>query len=484
MTETATTETADALRNRDRLYINGEWVEPDGKGTLDVINSSTEEVVATIPEGTAVDADRAIRAARAAFTGWSELPVEERAQYLEKIQAGLAARQDELTRVIATELGMPTRWCAFLQLGTPPFCFGYYAGLVRQQQAEETVGHSIIHREPVGVVAAITPWNYPLHQIALKVAPALAAGCTVVLKPSDVTPLNAFVLAEVIHEAGLPAGVFNLVTGPGVVVGEAMASHPETDMISFTGSTRAGKRVGELAAAGVKRVALELGGKSANIILEDADLEKAVKAGVQDVLRNSGQSCDALSRMLVPRSKLAETERIAADTANAARVGDPFDTETTLGPLVSEVQLERVRGYIRKGKEEGARVIAGGDEPIEGLDKGYFVRPTVFSDVDSGMTIAQEEIFGPVVAIMPYDSEDEAIRIANDSIYGLSGAVWSADPEHAKAVARRMRTGRVYVNGAQFDVMAPFGGYKQSGIGRELGTFGLEEFQEVKAVQV
>jgi acyl-CoA reductase-like NAD-dependent aldehyde dehydrogenase len=408
----------------------------------------------------------------------------------------LFRRREEICRLIRLEAGATQANINALQFGIAMKHAQFFIDICSRDPATslpivltpnatggKTLGGGVMVREPVGVVAAITPWNYPLHQIALKVAPALAAGCTVVLKPSEVTPLNAFVLAEVIDEAGLPPGVFNLVTGVGPVVGEALVSHPEVDMISFTGSTRAGKRVAELAAQGVKRVALELGGKSANVILEDADLEKAVKAGVQDVLRNSGQSCDALSRMLVPRARLAEAEAIAARVAESARVGDPFDAETTLGPLVSSVQLERVRGYIRKGVEEGARLVTGGAEPPEGVEKGYFVRPTVFSDVEQDMTIAQEEIFGPVVAIMPYDTEDDAIRIANGTVYGLSGAVWSGDAEHAKAVARKLRTGRVYLNGAGFNVMAPFGGYKQSGVGRELGTFGLDEFQEVKAVQ-
>src|SRR5215467_11862467 len=458
MTQTA----GSGIQSRDRLFIGGSWVEPEGDGKLEVTNSATGEVVATIPAGTPGDADRAVEAARQAFPAWSQLSADERAGYLEKVQAGIAGRSEQLTQIIATELGMPTRWIPFLQLGTPPFAFGYYAALARKQQPETIAGNSLILREPVGVVAAITPWNYPLDQIALKVAPALA---------------------EVIEEAGLPAGVFNLVTGLGPVVGEALASHDEVDMVSFTGSTRAGKRVAELAAQGVRRVALELGGKSANVILEGADLEKAVRAGVQDVLRNSGQSCDALFRMLVPRARLEEVERIAAGAAESAKIGDPFDPETTLGPLVSSVQLERVRGYIDKGVEEGARLVSGGPEPPEGVAGGYYVRPTIFSDVRSDMTIAQEEIFGPVVSIIPYDSEEEAVRIANDTVYGLSGAVWAGDLDHARSVAARMRTGRVYLNGARFNVMAPFGGYKQSGIGRELGTFGLEEYQEIKAIQ-
>jgi len=348
---------------------------------------------------------------------------------------------------------------------------------------EEQVGNSLIVREPVGVVGAITPWNYPLHQIAAKVAPALAAGCTVVLKPSEVAPLNAFILAEIFDEVGLPPGVFNLVTGVGTVVGEAIASHPLVDMVSFTGSTRAGKRVMALAAEGVKRVALELGGKSPNVILEDADLEAAIPAGVAACYINSGQTCSALTRMLVPRSRLAEVEELAVQTAETYTPGDPFDAATRLGPLVSATQLERVRGYIKKGVDEGARLLTGGAEAPEGLEQGYFVRPTVFSDVTRDMTIAQEEIFGPVLSIIPYDTEEEAVAIANDTVYGLAGGVWAGDKEHAAAVARRLRSGQVEVNGGGFNPLAPFGGYKQSGIGRELGKYGLEEYLEVKALQ-
>ncbi|HEV1998844.1 MAG TPA: aldehyde dehydrogenase family protein, partial [Candidatus Dormibacteraeota bacterium] len=349
---------------------------------------------------------------------------------------------------------------------------------------EEEVGNSLIVREPIGVVVAITPWNYPLHQIALKVAPALASGCTVVLKPSEIAPLNAFVLAEVIEEAGVPAGVFNLVTGVGPVVGEALASHPRVDMVSFTGSTRAGKRVSELAAQTIKRVTLELGGKSANIILEDADFETAVKRGVQQVMVNSGQSCNAWTRMLVPRAKMDEVERIAREAAESTPVGDPNEAGSFVGPLVSKAQHERVRGFIEKGVAEGARVVTGGAEAPEGHERGYYVRPTIFSGVKPDMTIAREEIFGPVISIIPYDSEDEAIDIANDSVYGLAGAVWSGDQEHAKAVARRIRTGQVDINGGGFNMLAPFGGYKQSGNGRELGTFGFEEYLEVKSLQL
>jgi aldehyde dehydrogenase (NAD+) len=349
---------------------------------------------------------------------------------------------------------------------------------------EERIGNSLVVREPTGVVGCITPWNYPLHQICAKVAPALAAGCAVVVKPSEVTPLSSFVLAEIIDSLGLPPGAFNLVTGFGPVVGEAIAAHEGIDMVSFTGSTKAGRRVSEVAAGTVKKVSLELGGKSANVILDDADLKGAISHGVANCFLNSGQTCSAHTRMLVPREKLAEAEQIAAAAAEKQQLGDPFDPSTRLGPLVSEAQRERVRGYIEKGTEEGAKLVTGGAEVPEGLERGYFVRPTVFSEVKPEMTIAQEEIFGPVLSIIPYDSEEEAAEIANSTIYGLDGGVWSADPERAKAMARRMRTGQVQINGATFNPVAPFGGYKQSGHGRELGRFGLEEFLEVKSIQL
>ena len=379
---------------------------------------------------------------------------------------------------------MPAKLSAMIQAGLPAMTFGSQAQILSEFSFEEKVGTSLVVKEPVGVVGAITPWNYPLHQIALKVAPALAAGCTVVLKPSEVAPLNAFVLAEIIDEVGLPAGVFNLVTGVGPVVGERLAEHPDVDMISFTGSTRAGKRVHEVASGTIKRVALELGGKSANIILDDADFSKAVSAGVGAAFLNSGQTCTALTRMLVPRSKLAEAEDIAAKTAETFTPGDPFEATTRLGPLVSAAQRERVRGYIQKGIDEGAKLLTGGGEAPEGLEKGYFVKPTVFSEVRTDMTIAQEEIFGPVLSILPYDTEEEAIEIANDSIYGLAGAVWAGDVERAKGVARQIRTGMIDINGGGFNPLAPFGGYKQSGKGREAGKFGLEEFLEVKSMQL
>ncbi len=468
---------------RDTIYIDGSWVASGGTGTIDVYGAATEEVVGRVPDGVAADVDRAVAAAKAAFPAWSATAPEERAKHLQRIQEGLSARQAELAELIATEVGMPLKLAAMIQVGLPTAQVGNYAQVLRDFAFEEQVGHSLVVKEPIGVVGAITPWNYPLNQIVAKVAPALAAGCTVVLKPSEVAPLNAFVLAEVIDDAGLPAGVFNLVSGIGPVVGEAIAAHPGVDMVSFTGSTRAGKRVSELAAATVKRVTLELGGKSANVILPDADLEKAVTAGVTNCYLNSGQTCTALTRMLVPRDRLADAERIAAAKAEKYRVGDPLVEGTNLGPLISDVQRDRVRGYIETGLAEGAKLVTGGAEPPEGLGRGYFVRPTVFSEVTPDMTIAQEEIFGPVLAIMPYDTEDEAVEIANGTIYGLAGGVWSADPAHAEQVARRLRTGQVDINGAMFNPLAPFGGYKQSGVGRENGRLGFEEFLETKSLQ-
>jgi acyl-CoA reductase-like NAD-dependent aldehyde dehydrogenase len=469
---------------RDKLYIDGAWVASTSTDTVDVIDSTTEEVIGSVPLGSADDVDKAVRAARAAFDEWSQVSASERAKYTSRIAEALGAKMADIAQLISHEVGMPLSLSMLIQAGLPIGTFASQADLVEQIVWEEQVGNSLVVREPVGVVGAITPWNYPLHQIAAKVAPALAAGCTVVLKPSEVAPLNAFLLADVIHDVGLPPGVFNLVSGAGPVVGEAIAAHPEVDMVSFTGSTRAGRRVSEVASATVKRVALELGGKSANIILEDADFEKAVSTGVTMCYLNSGQTCSALTRMIVPRSRLAEVEEIARRTAEAATPGNPFDDSTRLGPLVSAAQRDRVRGYIEKGLEEGAKLVTGGAEAPEGLETGYFVRPTVFSEVRRDMTIAQEEIFGPVLSILPYDSEEEAVSIANDSVYGLAGAVWAGDLDRAKAVARRIRTGQVDVNGGSFNMFAPFGGYKQSGHGRELGKFGLEEFLEIKSLQL
>ncbi len=483
-TEQTPSPSSGAPVTRDRLYIGGEWVESTGSGTIDVINSTTEEVMGTIPEGTPEDVDRAVAAARDAFDSWSVTSPEERAALLQAIATRLGERSEEITVLVAQELGMPVPLAMMIQAGLPTMSFASMAQMLAEFQWEEEVGNSLIVREPAGVVGAITPWNYPLHQVSAKVAPALAAGCTVVLKPSEVTPLTAFVLAEIMEEVGVPAGVFNLVTGTGPVVGEAIAGHAGVDMVSFTGSTRAGKRVSELASQTVKPVALELGGKSANVILDDADFSKAVVDGIGKCFLNSGQTCSALTRMLVPRARLPEVEAIAAAALEQTVVGDPFAEGTALGPLVSDAQRERVRGYIRKGEEEGAKLVAGGAEAPEGLERGFFVRPTVFSEVRSDMTIAQEEIFGPVLSIIPYDTEEEAIAIANDSIYGLAGGVWSGDEERAKRVARRIRTGQVEINGGVFNPLAPFGGYKQSGHGRELGHFALEEFLQVKSLQL
>jgi len=468
---------------RDKIYIGGAWVPSTGKGTLEVIDSNTEEVIGTIPEGTVEDVDRAVTAAADAFTEWSTTSAEERSKLLARAAEGLGARTDEIAQMIAREVGMPLSLAGMIQVGLPTGVFADSAKEIADFKWEEEVGNSLVVREPVGVVGAITPWNFPLYQIALKVAPALAAGCTVVLKPSEVAPLNAFALADVLHDIGLPPGVFNLVTGTGPVVGEAIASHPKVDMVSFTGSTRAGKRVMQLASETVKRVALELGGKSANIILDDADLDAAIPGGLFACYMNSGQTCSALTRMLVPRSRLADIEARAKAAAEEYTPGSAFEPSTRLGPLVSSVQRDRVRGYIQKGLDEGAKLVTGGAETPEGLDKGYFVRPTVFSNVTRDMTIAREEIFGPVLSIMPYDTEEEAIEIANDTVYGLAGGVWGGDKAHAEQVARQMRTGQVDVNGGSFNPVAPFGGYKQSGIGRERGKFGFEEFLEVKSLQ-
>ncbi len=472
------------MRAYENVYINGKWVPSAGEGSLEVTNSATEEVIASVPNGAVADVDAAVAAAKSAFHGWSALPKEERADYLMKIHAGLEARTDEIAETIAQEVGMPLMLSKMIQAGLPKANFQIAAGLAGSYEFETQVGNSLVVREAIGVVGCITPWNYPLHQIALKVAPALAAGNTVVLKPSEVAPINAFILAEVIDAAGLPAGVFNLVTGLGPVVGEAIAAHADVDMVSFTGSTRAGKRVAEVASQTVKKVSLELGGKSPNVILDDADFSKAVADGVGKCFLNSGQTCTALTRMLVPRERLAEAEGIAAATAAAFTPGNPFEKTSRIGPLVSAAQRDRVKGFIQTGIDEGATLLVGGTAAPDGLDQGFFVQPTVFSNVTREMTIAREEIFGPVLSIMPYDTEEEAIEIANDTVYGLAGGVWSGDPERAQRVARRIRAGQVEVNGGAFNVMAPFGGYKQSGLGREAGRFGLEEFLEVKSLQL
>ena len=468
---------------RDELYIGGSWRRLQNVGAIDVINPTTEEVMGRIPTASVAHVDEAVAAAGVAFDAWSTTPVRERAKFCTAISAGILARGDELAMLITAELGMPLAQSRRIQVDRPAATFASMEALIDEITWQERIGSSLITREPVGVVAAITPWNFPLHQIAAKVAPAIAAGCTVVLKPSHIAPLNAFLLAEIIDDAGLPDGVFNLVTGPGESVGEALVSHDRVDMVTFTGSTRAGRRVSELASRTVKPVALELGGKSANVILDDADIEAAITDGLGKCFINSGQTCSALTRMLVPREYIGQAERIAAAAAQNWTVGNPFAPDTQLGPLVSAAQRDVVREYIEIGVADGAKLIVGGSEPPDGLDRGYFIRPTIFSNVANSMRIAVDEIFGPVLAMIPYDGESHAIEIANDTPYGLSGGVWSGSDERAVDVARRLRTGQVSINGGPFNLMAPFGGYKQSGHGRELGRFGLEEFLQVKAMQ-
>src|SRR3989441_6705719 len=459
---------------RDKLFIGGRWVAPSGKQMIDVHNAGTGEVMGRVPAGDARDVDAAAAAARGALDKWSATSPSVRAELLERISAGLKARADELAKTIAQEVGLPLKLAGRIQAGLPIANFANYAKLLREFKWEQKVGNSLVVREPVGVVAAITPWNYPLHQITLKLAPALGAGCTVVLKPSEVAPFNAFILAEVIEQAGLPQGVFNLVTGYGQSAGEALVKHPGVDMISFTGSTRAGKRISELAAQSVKRVALELGGKSASVILDDADLASAVKGTVNGCYLNSGQTCTALTRMLVPEKLYPEAARLAAEVAKGFTVGDPLGESTKLGPLSSQAQLERVRMYIKKGMAEGAELVAGGAEPPEGVPQGgYYVRPTVFGKVKNSMSIAQEEIFGPVLSIIPYQDEEEAVRIANDSVYGLAGAVWSKDEARAQRVARRMRAGQIDINGGALNMNAPLRGLQQSRHGRQGGGYRL-----------
>jgi acyl-CoA reductase-like NAD-dependent aldehyde dehydrogenase len=473
------------MQERDKIYIDGSWVPSAGKKTIDVVNAATEEVMGHVPDGTAADVDKAVAAAQKAFPTWATTPVEERSKYLQRLSEGLAARSDEIAATVSGEVGMPLMWAKMIQAGLPTAVMGSYVDIANNFTFEEQIGNSLVVREPVGVVGCITPWNYPLHQVVAKVAPALAAGCTVVLKPSEVAPLSAFILAEIIDDVGLPAGVFNLVCGTGPVVGEAIAAHPDVDMVSFTGSTRAGKRVAEIAAQSVKRVALELGGKSPFIILPGAPVDDAVTAGIGSCYMNSGQTCIAWTRMLVPRAQHDEIVAKAKEVAEGFALGDPADeTHMGIGPVISETQRERVRGYIKKGIEEGATLVTGGAEQPDKFPKGYYVKPTVFANVTNDMTIAQEEIFGPVLSIIPYDDEEDAIRIANDTIYGLHAGVYGPDQESAVRVARRLEAGQVDINGQKFNPLAPFGGYKQSGTGRELGQYGLEEFLEVKSLQL
>ncbi len=468
---------------RDVIYAGGAWADSSASETIEVINPATEETIDRVPAGTAADVDRAVAEARRALPGWETTPPAERAAFLRAILDGLRTRQEDLATLIATDLGAPYQVALKVHVGTPiAVLTGIIDILDAYDFAGRRCGNSLIVRDPVGVVGAITPWNYPLHQVVAKVAPALAAGCTVVLKPSEVAPLAAYALADIIDEAGLPPGVFNLVSGAGPVVGEAIAAHEGVDMVSFTGSTRAGKRVSELASRTVKRVALELGGKSPNLILPGADLPVAVKVGVAKAFVNSGQTCNALTRMLVHAPVYEEAVGLAVKAAERYTPGDPFVEATRLGPLASRAQLDRVRGYVNLGVEEGARLATGGTETT--LDRGYYVPPTVFADVTPSMTIAREEIFGPVLAILAYESEDEAVAVANDTPYGLAAAVWSADQDHAVAVGRRLKAGQVEINGGRFNPIAPFGGYKHSGNGRELGLHGLEEFLELKSLQL
>lgn len=470
------------MQDRTKLFIDGEWVSSTGTGAIDVINATTEEVIGQVAEGTAEDAAKAAAAAKAALPGWSATPVEERAKFLQRLADGLQARTEEIAKVITAEVGTPFFISQIAQAGLPGMVAGSYVQIAQEFPFEEQVGNSLVVREPIGVVACITPWNYPLHQVVAKVAPALAAGCTVVLKPSEVAPLSAFMLAEILQEIDLPKGVFNLVTGFGPVVGEALVTSADVNMVSFTGSTRAGKRIMELAAQTVKKVALELGGKSPFIILDDAPVEESVQAGFQSAYLNGGQTCIAWTRMLVPESRKDEFVAKAKEVAETFTTGDPMDPATRLGPMISEAQRDRVRSFINQGIEEGATLVTGGADAPEGLDKGYFIQPTVFADVTNDMTIAREEIFGPVLSIITYDDEEDAIRIANDTVYGLHAGVYGADKERAAKVGRRIQAGQVDVNGTQYNPLAPFGGYKQSGLGREFGKHGLEEFLEVKSM--
>jgi len=468
--------------NDTKFYIDGQWVEPITPNLFDVINPAVEDVAGQISLGSSADVDRAVTAARRAFATFSQTSKDERLALLRRIIDRYQARLDELACAMTLEMGSPITFSREVQATNALGHFKQMVEVLETYELERFMGGTLIRREPIGVCGLITPWNWPLNQITAKLAPALAAGCTVVLKPSEIAPLSAIVFTEVLHEAGVPKGVFNLVNGDGPTVGEAISRHPDIDMVSFTGSTRAGILVAKAAADTVKRVAQELGGKSANIILPDADLAKAVPAGVLRCFTNTGQSCQAPTRMLVHRSQRDEAVAIARQAVETVRVGDPLNAKTTMGPLVSKAQFDKVQGLIERGIQEGATVVCGGAGRPAGFNRGYFVRPTVFADVTPAMTIAREEIFGPVLSMLSYDSEDEAVAMANATTYGLAGYVQSGDIGHARRVGAQLRAGRVYLNGAPADQSVPFGGYKQSGNGREHGVFGFEEFLEVKAV--
>lgn len=471
------------MHERQHLYIDGNWVESDGEGSIDVINPATEQIIGTVPVGCESDANAAVKAARATFPNWSDSSVDERSEYLNLLSAAIKNRGEEIAELITSEVGTPIEYSRMAMVGTPRVVSRSYAKILDGYVWEEEVRNSLVVKEAIGVVAMITPWNFPLHQIIGKVAPAIAAGCTMVLKPSKEAPLNAFVLAEILDEIGLPKGVFNLISGHGREIGETLVRHPEVDMVSFTGSTNAGIRVSELAAPSVKRVTLELGGKSANLILDDADIPRAATSAIYSCFGNSGQECSALTRLLVPEDARDEVVDVIASKISRYSVGDPMDETSKCGPLVSRKQQESVSSYISSGIDGGATLVAGGEGMPAGLDSGFFVKPTVFADVTPEMGIFRDEIFGPVLCITTYSSEEEAIKLANDSEYGLSGGVWSGDENRAMRVARRIRTGQVSINGGAFNVTAPFGGYKKSGLGRELGVHGMEEFLETKSIQ-
>jgi acyl-CoA reductase-like NAD-dependent aldehyde dehydrogenase len=462
-------------------FIDGRWTAANGATSVE--NPATQAVIATVSSGSTAEIDAAVAAAKTALPRWAATPSEERAALIARVGDAIEARGDELAATITSEVGMPLKLAKMIQVGLPLQTFRAMARLAAEFAFERKIDNSVVVMEPAGVVAAITPWNYPLHQIAAKVAPALAAGCTVVLKPADLAPLNALLLAELFAEAGAPPGVFNVVTGSGGVIGSHLALHQDVDMISFTGSTAVGSSLAREAAARIKRVSLELGGKSAGVVLDDADLGKAVKATVSACLLNSGQTCSAITRLVVPAAQIGEAIDAAKQATAAFKLGDPLDPATRLGPVISGRQREIVRDHIARAEAEGARLVAGGAEAPEGLDAGYFVKPTVFADVDPNSALAQEEVFGPVLAVIAARDEDDAVAIANNSRYGLSGTVWSGDAARATRVARRIRTGQIEINGGRFNPLAPFGGFKQSGVGRELGEFGLEEFLEIKSLQ-